>query len=205
MDGEVVRAPRQKVSIEVALSLDGTQLGTPPETVLWHKPVGVLCTLQDPWNRSTLWTEAEELLAWGLRPVGRLDQDTSGLLLLTTDGQVTQRLLHPKRQVPRTYRARVEGIPGPSLQEALALGVQTAEGTFRAEGVKIEGSDVTLTVREGKHRMVRRMLANAGHPVVDLRRLAFGAFELGELPQRSWREPTESEVSWLHTLKLPTP
>jgi 23S rRNA pseudouridine2605 synthase len=124
---------------------------------------------------------ASELLDLGLHPVGRLDADTDGLLLFSADGALTQRLLHPRRAIPRTYLATVEGSPGDALRAALAAGVRTADGVFGGEVLSIEGDQVTVRVTEGKHRMVRRMLANAGHGVVALRRLAYGPFVLGDL------------------------
>ena len=203
VEGAVVRKPRLRVSSQADIRLDRAPLTEPPRLVVWHKPRGVHCTLRDGLGRPTLWDDLAELLNRHLRPVGRLDADTSGLLLLTRDGALTQRLLHPKRAVARTYVARVEGHPGPGLVAALADGVRTAEGVFTAEQVTVDQDVVQLTVREGKHRMVRRMLANAGHPVIDLRRVSFGAFELGDLPLRSWREPTDAEIAWSRGLSPP--
>jgi 23S rRNA pseudouridine2605 synthase len=166
---------------------------------LFHKPVGVQSTVGDPYGRPSLSTVASDLLDLGLHPVGRLDAATDGLLLFARDGAITQHLLHPKRAVPRVYVATVSPAPDPAaLAERLAAGVATSEGTFTAELRACDGDRVTLAVTEGRHRMVRRMLANAGHPVVALRRIAFGAFELGDLAPGAWREPTEEERAWLH-------
>lgn len=195
--GTVVRTPRVRVAPQERIVLDGQALVLPPPFVVWHKPTGVHCTMGDPHGRRTLWSEVPELLNGGLRPVGRLDADTSGLLLLTTDGTLAQQLLHPKRGEPRSYVAQVEPAAAHDLADVLAAGVETAAGVFTAEAVTVEGSTVYLTVREGKHRMVRRMLANAGHPVVSLRRLAFGPFTLGELPAGAHREPTDEEAAWI--------
>lgn len=197
VDGAEARRPRERVDPGSLITLDGVSLARVPPLVVWHKPTGVLCTLADPLERRTLWAEVPELLHGGLRPVGRLDADTSGLLLFTGDGALTQRLLHPKRGVPRTYLAAVSPAPGPALVQALADGVQTAAGVFTAESVSVEDSLVWLTVRQGKHRMVRRMLNNAGHPVQSLRRIAFGPFRLEDLPSGSHREPTDEEQDWL--------
>jgi len=195
--GEVRRDPREHVDAASVLEVDGEVRAPPPRLVVWHKPRGVHCTVGDPRGRRNLESEIADLLAWRLHPVGRLDADTSGLLILTRHGAITQHLLHPKREVPRTYRARVDPPPVPELPGVLGTGVETAAGVFTARDVQIEGDVVTLTVTEGKHRMVRRMLANAGHPVVDLERIAFGPFELGELGAGSWREPTGEEAAWL--------
>ncbi|MEM6928279.1 MAG: pseudouridine synthase, partial [Myxococcota bacterium] len=178
-DGAPMADPRAKLDPRAALELDGQPLASPPGLAVYHKPRGVQCTVGDPLGRRNLESEVAELLAWGLHPVGRLDADTSGLLLFSRDGAITQHLLHPKRAIARTYRARVEPRPAPEIVGVLQTGVATAAGVFAAEDVGLAGDVVTLTVREGKHRMVRRMLANAGYPVVDLERRSFGPFTLG--------------------------
>jgi 23S rRNA pseudouridine2605 synthase len=185
-DGVVLDDERADVPEDATLVVDGEASAPPPRLVAWHKPVGVLTTVRDPWGREGLddklpigWREA-------LHPVGRLDQDTSGLLLFSADGALTQRLLHPKRAVPRTYVATVEQVP-PGLAEQLTAGVATEEGTFTGTVEAIDGLDVRLTVTEGKHRMVRRMLANAGAPVSALHRVAYGPVRLGDLPVGAFR------------------
>jgi len=158
----------------------------------------VQSTVGDPYGRPSLTTVAGDLLDAGLHPVGRLDAETDGLLLFARDGAVTQHLLHPKRAVPRVYVATVSPPPDPvALAARFAAGVSTSEGTFTADLRACDGDRVTLAVTEGRHRMVRRMLANAGHPVTKLRRIAFGAFELGDLPPGAWREPNDGERAWL--------
>ena len=132
-----------------------------------------------------------------LHPVGRLDADTTGLLPFCADGAITQHLLHPRRAYEREYTATVEPAPREGLAALLAAGVRTADGVHTARVVSIVGSDVRLVVTEGRHRMVRRMLANAGHPVIALHRLRFGPFELGPLPVGEWRPATEVEMATL--------
>jgi len=202
LEGQALRQPREQVLESAVLELDGEALVAAPRLVVWHKLAGVQCTVGDPLGRRNLESEIAELLMWGLHPVGRLDAATSGLLLLTRDGAITQHLLHPKRAVPRTYRARVDPAPTEDLSSVLRGGVATAAGVFTACDVRIERDIVTLTVHEGKHRMVRRMLANAGHPVLELERRAFGPFTLGELLPGRWREPLDEELEWLRERKL---
>lgn len=199
VDGAIVRKPDAHVAPDAPIAWDGEAVEVLPDVVAWHKPVGVLSTLRDPWGREGL--EAALPPAWrgAFHPVGRLDKDTSGLLLFSRDGAITQHLLHPRRAIPRTYRATVEVDPPPTLVDALAAGVETGEGTFTAEVVAIDGRDVTLVVREGKHRMVRRMLHNAGASVVGLHRLAYGAATLGELPEGEARALSDVEVEALLT------
>jgi len=201
VDGAVVRDPAHRVGEGIHLALDGRPLGLPPVAVAFHKAVGVQCTVGDPLGRRSLEEEAAELLTFGLHPVGRLDADSEGLLLFLADGQATQRLLHPKRGVPKRYEAWVDGRIPDDLAERLDAGVATAEGVFRAELHAVEstedGGRVTLSVTEGKYRMVRRMLANVDLPVTRLVRRAFGPVELGALPVGRWRELTAKELAAL--------
>lgn len=166
-----------------------------PRLALFHKPLGVHSTLRDPQGRPSLATAASELVQLGLHPVGRLDAETDGLLLFSSDGALTQWLLHPKRAVEREYQATVAPEPDETLAERLAAGIRTSDGIFCARVLSQEGATVTLVVTEGKHRMVRRMLANAGHPVLALRRLRYGPFVLGALPAGAWRKATEEELA----------
>lgn len=194
VDGQPTRDPKQKVPEAAVLRLDDQDLPPPPRLAVFYKPVGVQCTVGDPWGRTSLSEAAAELLAWGLHPVGRLDADTEGLLPFSSDGQLTQRLLHPKHGVEKVYVAEVEGAPDAALTEALAAGVRTAAGVHVAEVRAIEASAITLAVTEGKHRMVRRMLANAGFPVVSLRRVAFGEMRLEGLEPGEWRVVEGADV-----------
>ncbi len=200
VSGEVVRDPGARIADGAALALDGEALDArpaPPRLVLFHKPLGVVSTLDDEAGRPSLLTAARALVDLGLHPVGRLDADTDGLLLWSAEGPLTQHLLHPRRAIPRTYLATVEGHPGPALREVLAAGVRTADGVFAGEVLALDGDRVTVRVTEGKHRMVRRMLANAGFPVVALRRLSYGPFVLGDLAAGDWRPATPEELTTL--------
>ncbi|MCA9572138.1 MAG: rRNA pseudouridine synthase [Myxococcales bacterium] len=182
VDGEPVTDPGRSVPEGGRVTLDGRVLDVPPELVAFHKPPGVQCTVGDPRGRTNLEDVAGDLLAMGLHPVGRLDADSEGLLLFSRDGALTQRLLHPRHGVRKVYVATVEGTPPDDLGARLAAGVSTALGEHVAELLGVEGQEVTLAVQEGKHRMVRRMLANLGLPVVRLLRVRFGDVELGDLP-----------------------
>ncbi len=200
VDGAPARDPSARVSPAASLTIDGEASAPPaagPRVVVFHKPLGVVSTLDDQAGRPSLATAAADLVDLGLHPVGRLDADTDGLLLWSADGALTQHLLHPRRAVPRTYLATVEGRPGAGLARALSDGVATADGVFTGEVLAVDGDRVTLRVTEGKHRMVRRMLANAGFPVVALRRLAYGPFLLGDLAAGAWRPATPEELDAL--------
>jgi 23S rRNA pseudouridine2605 synthase len=189
-----------------AITIDGQPLAPePPLVMLYHKPLGVHSSVTDGHGRLCLGTVASALVDAGLHPVGRLDVDTDGLLLFSSDGALTQWLLHPRRAVERVYVAQVDPPPTTALGPVLANGVETAEGRFTAELRGIDGDRLTLAVTEGKYRMVRRMLANAGHPVVSLRRVSYGPFALGDLPAGEWRQPSELESAALASLRRLVP
>ncbi|MBU0550343.1 pseudouridine synthase [Myxococcota bacterium] len=198
VNGEVTHDPGHQISGDEALTFDGAPLTPPPPILLYHKPLGVHSTLKDPQGRACL----DDICATHplYHPVGRLDAETEGLLLLSLDGALTQRLLHPRRAVAREYIAEVHREVEPELPARLAAGVQTAEGTFTAEVVEMAGRRVRLIVREGRHRMVRRMLHNAGWSVEGLRRVRYGAFQLGALPVGEARPLDEAEAAWLAAL-----
>lgn len=203
VNGECVRDPSKKVDpdADIRLGLERTPVLPLPMFVMYHKPSGVQSTMRDEWGRPCLDTVLPEQWRGKLHPVGRLDAETTGLLLFCKDGTLTQRLLHPRHEMEREYIARVEKkILDPEVLTArLRDGVETSEGIVTGEVVSIDEDTIQLIVKEGKYRMVRRMLANAGHPVEALHRVRYGAFELGELEEGALRALTESEWSWVST------
>ncbi len=137
-----------------------------------------------------------------LYPVGRLDSDTTGLILLTNDGELAHRLTHPSFEVPRTYRARIANAPmhEPALR-SLRDGVELDDGvTAPAKVRKISSNHIELTIHEGRKRQVKRMLEEVGHPVKALERVAFGPLRLGSLQIGEYRELSPAEVEHLHRL-----
>lgn len=185
------------------IRVDGERINADPERVyvMLNKPQGVVTTADDPEGRPTVVDLVN--LPMRLFPVGRLDLDTEGLLLLTNDGDLTHDLLHPSRQVARTYVALVPGpLKGSALQQ-LRDGVELEDGTARPRSVEVIEEQrnkalVQLVMTEGRKREVRRMFAAVGHPVERLARVAFGGVELGELRQGNWRFLTQQEVGRLH-------
>ena len=169
--------------------------------VMLNKPQGVVTTTSDPEGRSTV-TELVNLEE-RLYPVGRLDQDTEGLVLLTNDGTLVHNLLHPSFEVERVYLALV---PGPVRREPLRRltdGVELEDGLARARRVReVESSRgralLEIVMTEGRKREVRRMLAEVGLPVERLARVAFGGVELGDLRQGRWRFLNNTEISRLY-------
>jgi pseudouridine synthase len=199
VDGQVLTEPAAQIREGADLHLDGEPLPLPLMGAAFHKPPGVQCTVGDPLGRTSLQETAAPLLEAGLHPVGRLDADSEGLLLFLADGRQTQHLLHPKHAVEKLYEATVTGPIPEDLDEQLAAGVPTALGVFPARLVDVQtdadGGVVTLGVTEGKHRMVRRMLANLGLPVQRLVRRRLGGVVLGDLPSGAWRPLTAEEMA----------
>jgi 23S rRNA pseudouridine2605 synthase len=201
VDGEVVSDPARDVSDHNRIELDGSPLAGAQTTGVYalHKPVGVLSTARDPHGRPTV----VELIAERRRlyPVGRLDADSSGLILLTNDGDLANRLTHPRYGVPKTYRARVAG--GPVSETALAAlrgGVVLEDGPTAPAGVRRVGrggAELELSIREGRNRQVRRMCEAVGYPVLGLRRVALGPLRLGGLAPGEHRRLQAAEVEQL--------
>jgi pseudouridine synthase len=164
--------------------------------VLLHKPAGVVTTASDPQGRRTV----VDLVPREPRvvPVGRLDADTTGALLLTNDGELAHRLAHPRYGVEKTYVATVEGAPSDRDIERLRRGIELEDGlTAPAKARRLTGNTIELTVHEGRNRQVRRMLAAVGHPVTRLHRSAYAGLTLGGLEPGAWRELEPSEVERL--------
>lgn len=167
--------------------------------VLLHKPAGVVTTARDPQRRATV----VELVPAEPRvvPVGRLDADTTGALLLTNDGDLAHRLAHPRYGVPKVYEADVEGRPSADALARLRDGVELEDGvTAPAEARRLGPSRIELTLHEGRNRQVRRMCEAVGHPVLRLHRSRYAGLRLGKLEPGGWRELTKKEVSELRTL-----
>lgn len=185
------------------ITVDGRPLSLVAERlyILLHKPVGVVTTLFDPEGRPTVRDLLPEVRA-RVFPVGRLDYHSSGLLLLTSDGELALRLTHPRYGVRKTYRVKVKGTPTPEAVETLARGVRLEEGTTAPAEVRVvRGSDaktwLEITVSEGRKREVRRMCEQVGYPVEKLARIRLGPLRLGNLPVGAHRALTEREVHQL--------
>ncbi|MEW6545830.1 MAG: pseudouridine synthase [Bacillota bacterium] len=177
--------------------------------ILLHKPPGYVSTARDPQGRPTVL----DLVPGDVRlyPVGRLDWDTSGLLLLTNDGPLAFRLTHPRFEVPRTYRALVRGVPGPRALSRLRRGVMvggrpTAPARVRILGRDGENAWLEVTVREGRYHQVKLMAEAVGHPVLRLTRVRMGPLSLGRLPPGQFRYLTGKELAALRrAVGIPAP
>ena len=185
-----------RVEVESDLvTVDGAPIGVRPDLVyyLLNKPAGVVTTADDPQGRPTV----IEMVPKDPRvfPVGRLDSDTEGLLILTNNGELTHRLTHPSFGVEKEYVAVVEGQPSRSSLRLLREGVDLEDGkTAPAKIALIEQETIRLTIHEGKNRQVRRMCSTVGHPVKRLIRTRIGPLSDRSLPPGSWRELTTAEI-----------
>jgi len=198
VDGEVVTDPARGVDESNAVEVDGRRLEPEPlEVHALNKPVGVVSTARDTHGRPTVVQLVRSRRR--LYPVGRLDADTTGLILLTNDGELAERLTHPRYGVKKVYRARVQPPRlSPRALEALKKGVELEDGRTAPAQVRQPGSGVVeLTIREGKKRQVRRMLEAVGHRVVELERVAFGPLGLRGLEVGKSRRLSRREVERL--------
>ncbi len=184
VNGVPETAPERRVDPGTdSVSLDGKEiLRSRFRYFMMDKPAGVLSVTEDRKQQTVLDLLPPELRRLGLFPVGRLDKDTSGLLLLTNDGDFAHRVISPKSGVEKRYRAEVDGVPDEGDVRAFAGGILLADGTrCLPAALEIGGGNVChVTVMEGKYHQVKRMLASRGKPVLTLRRLSVGELELGE-------------------------
>jgi 23S rRNA pseudouridine2605 synthase len=198
--GEPVRDPARDVDGSLPVAVDGRPVRVSEgqrAVYAVHKPRGVVSTARDPQGRPTIVDLVPS--ARRLYPVGRLDVDTTGLILLTDDGDLAHRLTHPSFEVPRVYRARVRGAPvrEPALR-ALREGVDLEDGrTAPARARRLAPDKVEVTIHEGRKRQVRRMLEAVGHPVIALQRVAFGPLGLRGLEEGAHRRLTKAEIERL--------
>jgi 23S rRNA pseudouridine2605 synthase len=203
VNGRVVDQLGSRVDPERArIEVDGRRVQAPKDFVYvaLNMPSGVVSTASDPQGRRTVLDLVEA--APRLNPVGRLDADTSGLLLLTNHGELHHRLTHPRFQVRKTYEAEVEGVVQGETLQKLRLGVRLDDGFARAVSARERGrakgrTHLEIVMTEGRKREVRRMLAAVGHPVRRLSRTAFGPISLAHLRSGTWRRLTSQEIGAL--------
>lgn len=206
VDGQTITEMGRQVEIGQDIRVDGKLVMPEPEKryILYHKPAGEVSTASDPEGRATVLDKFRDFPV-RLYPVGRLDYDSEGLLLLTNDGELTERMLHPSMEVEKTYLARVSNELTPDEARRLETGVmvdgrKTARAKVKILGVKGLYTDMLITIHEGRNRQVRKMVEQVGHQVVLLRRIRFGPLKLGDLPRGMWRELTEEETRALQRL-----
>ena len=195
---EVVRDPARDVDGSEIIAVDGETIHAHRSYAVYavHKPAGVVSTAADTHGRRTVvdLVRSERRLY----PVGRLDADTTGLILLTDDGALAHQLTHPSFEVPKTYRARIEGRPSERAMRMLREGVELDDGrTAPARARRLGRGRVEVSIHEGRKHQVRRMLAAVGHPDERLHRSVYAGLTLEGLEPGAWRELEPSEVNRL--------
>lgn len=206
VNGKIVCEMGTTVNLsEDVIEYDGTRCVLPHEdmTLMLNKPKGYLTAMSD----SRAHTVAELIPTDqypGIFPIGRLDKDTTGLLLFTTDGELGYRLAHPKHHVDKRYVALIEGPLSERDVNALEAGIELEDGLTApakceviAYDPHVDATRAALTIHEGRKRQVRRMFASLGHEVIELERTDFGGLSIGDLPCGQWRELTDDEVASL--------
>jgi 23S rRNA pseudouridine2605 synthase len=204
VDGRVVREMGLQVDPETQkIECEGVHITSREKKIylLLHKPVGVLSTVHDPQGRPIV-TDLLQNIKERVYPVGRLDLDTQGALLLTNDGELAQKILHPSHEVNKTYVAKVKGKPDKQKIAALAGGVVIdGKKTWPANLEVLQTEALTTTIRviihEGRKRQVRKMFEVIGHPVLELKRTAYGKLELGTLAPGKYRFLTPRDIEMI--------
>jgi len=207
VNGVRVEEPGRRVLPTDLVSVDGKaiQLDTTKLYIMLNKPVGIVSSLNDDRGRPDL-RRYTSIFDERLFNVGRLDAETSGLLLLTNDGELAHILAHPSFGVLKTYIAKVEGVVNQHTINKLVGGIELEDGLIEADKARIIGTPsndetvVEVTLHSGRNRIVRRMLEEVGHPVIDLVRRQFGPLHLGSLAPDAMRDLTKAEIGELLTI-----
>ncbi|MSU76138.1 rRNA pseudouridine synthase [Patescibacteria group bacterium] len=202
LNGEIVKDPAHSVSEQDTIEVSGERLVADElETYLVNKPKGVISTASDEKGRKTVTGLVSSRAR--LYPVGRLDSDSSGLILLTNDGALANKLTHPRYEVPKTYQVELRGRITEEAIDALKGGVKLDDGKTAPADVVVKkrsksGSILELTIHEGRNRQIRRMGDAVGFPVLKLTRVSLGPLKLGKLQPGEYRELTRAEQRKLH-------
>lgn len=171
-----------------------------------NKPVGIICSRKDEKGRETV-VDIVDINRY-IYPVGRLDFDSSGLVLLTNDGDAMNSIIHPKYEIPKTYLAVIDGTITNAHLDKIKNGVELTDGKTAPAKVSVLGrydfeTKIEITITEGKNRQIRRMFSELGYYVKKLKRISIGKIELGDLKKAQFRYLTEKEIAWIESLKTP--
>jgi 23S rRNA pseudouridine2605 synthase len=207
VNGKVIDALGFKAdSSKDHIKLDGRLIGhfQPKVTLLLNKPRGYLSTVKDPRERPTV-MDLLKNVKWRIYPVGRLDFDAEGLLLLTNDGELANVLTHPRYSIPRVYYVKVSGVPEEKELSRLKQGMMLEDGRARVVSAQIfrqkeKNSWLRVVVTEGRNRLVKRLFSAIKHPVLKLKRIEFGPIRLGDLPMGQFRPLTPEEINKLKAI-----
>lgn len=207
VDGKVVSEPGTRVGGDEIIKIDGKEFIREQKKVyiLLNKPVGVISSAKDQFSRKTV-LDLVEGVNERIYPVGRLDYDTSGIIILTNDGEFANRLTHPSYEQEKTYRAQIRGRLNEDEIRMLESGIIIED--YRTSPAKVKVIQTTprdttaeITIHEGRNRQVRKMFESVGHPVLRLKRTGIGAIGVGGLEEGSWRYLSKNEIDTLRTGK----
>ncbi len=204
VNGRVVTEQGVKVTDRDRVAVEGKTVSPEKKKyyIMMNKPAGCICASSDDRGRPCVVDLVADEVPARMFPVGRLDYDTTGLLILTNDGELTQKLTHPSNEIWKTYRAVLKGTPNESDVQAVAEGLdledgRTAPAVLEVVGYKGNNAIAEVSIREGRNRQVRRMMERIGHPVLKLERISIGALELGKLAPGQWRFMKEKDIEAL--------
>lgn len=200
VNGKVVTAPGTKIKGSENILVDGVEVKPYQKKVyiLLNKPVGYISSVKDQFSRKTV-LDLVENVKERIYPVGRLDYDTSGLIILTNDGDFANKMMHPRHMIRKVYRAEIVGKLSGSEIERIEKGMRledyrTAPARIRVISASKDRSLVEISIIEGKNRQVRKMFDSLNHPVLRLKRIAIGSVDIGGLKEGSWRYLSKNEV-----------
>lgn len=207
VNGEIINKLGVKINPEKdKVIVDGKTIYTEEDKkyILLNKPVGYITTVKDEFNRAKV-MDLIKGIEERIYPVGRLDYDTSGLLLLTNDGEITHKLTHPSNEIKKRYISKVKGVPTSSELKKFRNGLKIDNYiTSKAEISLLKEcgntSIIVMEIHEGKNRQIRKMCAAINHPIIQLKRIAIGDLKLGNLDTGSWRYLSRKEIKYLKSL-----
>ncbi|WP_083238773.1 pseudouridine synthase [Caloranaerobacter ferrireducens] len=207
VNGKVVEELGYKIDPDIDIVLVDNKRIIKKENYIYialNKPEGYITTVKDQFNRPTV-LDLVKSIKERIYPIGRLDYDTSGLLLLTNDGDLTYKLTHPKHEIEKVYIAKIKGVPTEKELNKFRKGLKIDNYVTSKAKIEVlkkynDYSIVKITIHEGKNRQIRKMCKKINHPVIKLKRIAIGKIELGNLKKGSWRYLSKEEISYLKEL-----
>jgi 23S rRNA pseudouridine2605 synthase len=207
VNGQIIRELGYKVNPEIDIvEVKDKRIKLEEEKIyiILNKPEGYVTTVKDQFNRPTV-LDLVDNKGFRIYPVGRLDYNTSGLLLLTNDGDLAHRLTHPRHEITKTYIAKLKGIPSEEELETFRNGIEidgyiTAKAYINILQKSRNSSLVKIKIHEGKNRQIRKMCEKIGHPVIKLKRVAIGEIKLGDLKTGEWRYLSKNEIKYLKSM-----
>lgn len=207
VNGKVIDKLGYKINPDIDVILVDNKQVIKKENYIYialNKPEGYITTVKDQYNRPTV-IDLVRNINERIYPIGRLDYDTSGLLLLTNDGDLTYKLTHPKHEINKVYIAKIKGIPTEKELNEFRNGLKIDNYITSKAKIKIikkynDSSIVEITIHEGKNRQIRKMCRKINHPVIKLKRIAIGKIKLGDLKKGSWRYLSKEEIEYLKKL-----